>query len=197
MRDDPTVVELVARARRGDQAGWDALVERYAPLVWSICRRYRLTDEDAHDVGQTVWLRLVEHLRTLRVPAALPGWLSMTTRRECIRVSRLADARRRQELTPEFEIAADEEATMVDRWLIAEERAVALRAAFAQLDARCKELLTLLMSDPPLAYAAIGERMGMPVGGIGPNRSRCLARLRGAPELRRLLDDGSADEGSG
>jgi len=36
MRDDPTVTELVTRARNGDKQTWDTLIERYAPLIWSI-----------------------------------------------------------------------------------------------------------------------------------------------------------------
>jgi hypothetical protein len=36
------VTDLMMRARDGDQQAWDAIVERYALLVWSICRRYRL-----------------------------------------------------------------------------------------------------------------------------------------------------------
>src|SRR6516165_11709972 len=43
MRDDPSVTDLVTSARSGDQQAWDALVERYAPLVWSICAQYRLS----------------------------------------------------------------------------------------------------------------------------------------------------------
>ena len=89
-RDDPTVTDLVTRARNGDKQAWDALVERYAPLIWSICRRHRLGGADAEDVGQNVWLQLVDQLDTIRDPAALPGWLATTTRRECGRVLRAA-----------------------------------------------------------------------------------------------------------
>ena len=85
MRDDMSVTDLVTRARIGDQQAWDALVERYTPLVWSVCRQYWLGITDAQDVGQTVWLRLVDQLGNLRDPAALAGWLATTTRRECIR----------------------------------------------------------------------------------------------------------------
>src|SRR5690242_10490716 len=84
--NDQLVTGLVTQARNGDRQAWDALVERYAPLIWSICRRYRLADADAHDVGQGVWLHLVDQLGALRDPAALPGWLATTTRRECRRV---------------------------------------------------------------------------------------------------------------
>src|SRR5580700_723821 len=86
MRDDPVITALVARAANGQEQAWDALVERYAPLIWSICRRHRLDGADAADVGQSVWLHLVDHLGSLRDPAALPGWLATTARRECGRV---------------------------------------------------------------------------------------------------------------
>jgi DNA-directed RNA polymerase specialized sigma24 family protein len=91
MRDDSSsVATLVARAASGDQAAWNEIVERYAPLVWSICTRYRLSSHDIEDVGQSVWLLLVEQLGNLREPAALPGWLATTTQRECLRVLRAA-----------------------------------------------------------------------------------------------------------
>ncbi len=54
MRDDPLVTDLVTGARNGDKQAWDALVERYAPLIWSISRTRRLAGADA--VGQSVWL---------------------------------------------------------------------------------------------------------------------------------------------
>ena len=66
MGDELLVTDLVTRARNGDRQAWDALVERYAPLVWSICRRHRLGAAEASDVGQTVWLRLVDELATVR-----------------------------------------------------------------------------------------------------------------------------------
>jgi DNA-directed RNA polymerase specialized sigma24 family protein len=63
--------------------------QRFAPLVWSICRRYRLADADAADAGQAVWMQLAGHIGQIRDPAALPGWLAATTRRECGRIARL------------------------------------------------------------------------------------------------------------
>jgi len=85
-----TVTDLVMRARDGDQLAWDAIVERYALLVWAICRRYRLAGADAGDAAQAVWLHLVDHIGKIRDPAALPGWLATTTGRECTRLVRAA-----------------------------------------------------------------------------------------------------------
>src|SRR5262245_22442496 len=108
MRDDPSVVSLVERAREGDRAAWDEIVARYASLVWSVCRRYGLVGGDAEDVGASVWLRLVERLGSIREPAALPGWIATTTRRECLRVLR---AGRRQVPVEEHEFPDEERAS--------------------------------------------------------------------------------------
>src|SRR3954469_16592978 len=80
------VEQLVEAARAGDAAAWDALFDRYLPLVTAVIRRLRLSPSDADDVNQTVWLRLVEHLDTLREPQALPGWLATTARNEGLRL---------------------------------------------------------------------------------------------------------------
>jgi Sigma-70 region 2 len=79
-RDGTLVTDLVTRARTGDKLAWDALVERYAPLIWSVCGRYRLSRADAEDAGQSVWLHLAGQLDKIRDPAALPGWLATTSR---------------------------------------------------------------------------------------------------------------------
>jgi RNA polymerase sigma factor (sigma-70 family) len=185
--DDLLVAELVARARHGDQRAWDALVERYAPLVWSICHRYRL-GEDAGDVAQSVWLALVGQLNAIRDPAALPGWLATTTRRECCRA---LCAARRLPTAGQFLDAADipdERAETAEEELLAAERHAALREAFADLPTGYRELLALLLQDPPLPYAQIGARLGIPVGSIGPSRARCLDKLRQHPAIAALID---------
>jgi RNA polymerase sigma factor (sigma-70 family) len=197
MRDDPTVIDLVARAQGGDQHAWDDIVERFAPLVWGICRRFRLSEMDAHDVGQNVWLRLVEHLDKLREPAALPGWIATTTRRECIRTQHAAWDHEREQIEPDMELPADEEATQVDRWLLGHERDCMIRAAFEQLQPRCQQLLSMLMRDPPPAYAQISTALHMPIGAIGPNRARCLDKLRRSPLLAAFVESRTPAAGMG
>ena len=56
MAEYSPVTDMVTRAKSGDKQAWDEIVERYASLIWSICRRYRLSEADAEDVGQVVWL---------------------------------------------------------------------------------------------------------------------------------------------
>ena len=57
-RDDLAVTDLVTRAGNGNRKAWDALVVRYAPLVWSIGRRHQPGGADAEAAAQNLWLEL-------------------------------------------------------------------------------------------------------------------------------------------
>ena len=180
------VVALVVRARDGDERAWAALVERYAPLIWSLCRRYRLDTTDTADVGQNVWLLLVNQLGKIRDPAALPGWLAATTRRECTRVLNKAQARQAARREPDAENIPDGQAETIEQVLLATERNAALREAFTHLPPRDQQLIALLIEAPPVPYAEISARLGIAVGSIGPNRRRCLDKLRHHPAIAAL-----------
>jgi RNA polymerase sigma factor (sigma-70 family) len=195
MRDDFPVARLVAQARDGDKDAWDAIVDRYAPLIWSICRRYQLDRTDADDVAQSVWLRLVDQLEVIREPAALPGWIATTTRREC---GRVVTAARRQEALGsglDAENIPDGRPDEAETEVLTAERNAALREAFDALPAPCQRLLALLITDPPVSYADISAELGIAVGSIGPTRARCLERVRRYPAVAALINADPADGG--
>jgi RNA polymerase sigma factor (sigma-70 family) len=194
--DNPVLTDLVTRAAKGEKHAWDALVERFIPLIWSICRKYRLSDADAEDVGQNVWLQLIDQLDKIRDPAALPGWLVTVTRRECLRVIGAAQRLPMARYVIDAEIIADEQSGTAEQGLLAAERHAALREAFAALPPSGQRLIALLLEDPPVSYAEISDRLGIPVGSIGPTRRRYLDKLRRYPAIAALIntDTGSTDE---
>jgi RNA polymerase sigma factor (sigma-70 family) len=193
--DDPLVTGLVTRARNGDKQAWDALVERYAPLIWSICRRHQLGRSDAEDVGQSVWLHLVDQLHRIRDPVALPGWLATTTRRECLRVLRASRGSPAAGHVPDAEAIPDQQAAKADQELLAAERHAALRAAFTRLPPCCQQLISMLTKDPPMPYAQISASLNIPAGSIGPRRGRCLDKLRRDPVIAALINAEAASAG--
>ncbi len=195
MDQSPTVSELVDGARRGDQRVWDELVERFLPLVSAIIARHRLRGHDADDVNQTVWLRLVEHLDTLREPKALPGWIATTTRNECLRV--IDRSKRSVSVDPQLPSLFDrprDDRELVDDLLTLEQHQ-ALRAALGELPDDRRELLTLMLADPPLPYREISRLLGIPVGSIGPTRARALEQLRNSNALRGFLAGAASEQG--
>jgi RNA polymerase sigma factor (sigma-70 family) len=191
---DADTATLVDEALRGSQPAWDQLVDRFLPLVASLMRRYRITGADADDVNQTVWLRLVEHLHRIDDAKALPGWIATVTRHECFRVQqqRGRSVPTDPQATATFD-RPESAADLLEELLVAE-RHTALMDGLLELPAQRRELLLLLTEDPPLTYAEISRRCGIPVGSIGPTRARALQQLRRTRAFRRLTSthpDGS------
>ena len=182
---DDTAPGLVSAAAMGDAQAWERLVDRYAGLVWSICRAHRMSDDDAADAAQLTWLRLLENLDRIRDPARLAGWLATTCRRECQALQRRA----RSSLAVEEEHmdrligggpAADEPVLAADQY-------AALWQAFQRLSEWCQQVLRALVVDAgegPPSYRLVASRLQTPVGSLGPTRARCLG------QLRKLLDNG-------
>jgi RNA polymerase sigma factor (sigma-70 family) len=184
--------ELLARAAEGDQEAWDALVDRFSQMVWSIARGFRLDDATAKDVTQTVWLRLVENLDRIADPERLPGWLATTCRREALRVKGV----RERMIPTEFEYDIADETPSLEAMLVEDEQAREVLVAFEALSEDCRQLLRLLCTDPPLSYEEIAEIVGRPIGSLGPTRSRCLDRLKTGMSARISgADDGSIRTG--
>jgi RNA polymerase sigma factor (sigma-70 family) len=175
---DLDVAQLVERAADGDQQAWERLVDQYARLIWAMTRDYRLGESDAADVAQITWLRLLEHIDRLQKPQRVGSWLAATARNECLR--NLA-SRKKIVVTDDhdaLQAAAFAHQPEIDERLLAAEHARTVRDAMAHLPQRCRQLLEMLMADPPASYTEISEQLGFPVGSIGPTRQRCLARLR-------------------
>ena len=188
MPDYLLVTDLVARAGDGEKQAWDALVERYSPLIWSICRRHRLGDADARAVGQGIWRQLAHQLDKVQDPGALACWLAATAWRECENVRSAAGGHRVAGEITDTGRQSGHQITMAEQERLTAERHAALREAFNRLPPCCQPLLTLLLDEPPMPDTEISARLGIPVGSIGPTRSRCLDKLRRYPAIAALIN---------
>ena len=181
--DRAHVGALVRSAVDGDAAAWKALVEGLSPLVWSVVRAYRLSDADAHEVYQTVWLRFSQHLRRIRDPEKADSWLASTARHECLKVLKSL-SRRTPTDDPMLLDRVSEDRTPEQSFLDLEEAAAEterirhLWQEFEELGYRCRQLLRVLMSSPPPSYREVSAALGIAVGSVGPMRQRCSRRLR-------------------
>jgi RNA polymerase sigma factor (sigma-70 family) len=168
--------ELVQRAAAGDELAWRQLIDRFGPLLRHVSSTYRLADAEAEDAVATTWLKLVEHVGSLRDGRAVAGWLVTTLRRECI-----ARARGRERPVAEF-AGVDEPVDIVDfdRWLVDADRRRMVHRALRELSEPDRQLIVMLFADPTPSYAEISASLAMPVGSIGPTRMRLLRKLREA-----------------
>src|SRR5947207_14976697 len=77
---------LIAECLAGNEHAWDAIVERFAPLINTVTIRMGLSTDDGADVLQEVCLKLLHHLSDLRDRSLLSAWIVVTTRHEVYRL---------------------------------------------------------------------------------------------------------------
>ncbi len=171
---------LFKELRDGERSSIDPLVRLLTPTLWHMARACGLSQADAEDVVQTVWLSLVANADTVREPAVIVAWLGTSVRRESWRVSK---ERRRAVAMDVFPEQPDFAPGPSEVALLDETRR-ALWTHFSSLSTRCQALLRVISRGGPPDYSSLAEALGIPVGSIGPTRGRCLAALRKA-----LLDD--------
>jgi len=174
---------VVRAALAGDQCAFSALVARYERALRGVTRFYRLSSWDADDVIQSTWLQFLLHGRQLREPAALSGWLTTTARRQCLRALQRHVREEPSDNPPE----RDHHDGELEAAVLASERRSALDASLAALSDRQRQLMSLLLTEPDLSYEEVGQRLGLPVGSIGPTRLRSIARMREDHALQALI----------
>jgi RNA polymerase sigma factor (sigma-70 family) len=190
-------IELVSRIGAigaEDESVWREMSDRYEPLLRWIARSCRLSAEDTNDVVQFTWLRCLEHINQLKDPDRLSGWLATICRRECIRLA----TKRRREVPlsgPNLARLVDDDRAEVDPYVMVAVRDQHNRLvnAISALPERQKMLLVELLRQEGQSYLDLSQRLGLPVGSIGPTRQRAVTRLRLDPRLADLSSEMSED----
>lgn len=172
---------LLKRCRKGDQAAWDELVDRYQRLIYTIPRRAGLTDEQAADVFQDVFLTLFQKIDEIEQPERIRSWIVTTAKFKTWGVIRGSKGFHSPETEEEMEV---EMASLADRSPLADDLLIELeeqhliRAAMTKLEKRCQQIINLIyLREPAASYAEVGKAIGVGETSISPLRSRCLKKL--------------------
>jgi len=169
----PDLRVLWSKVVAGDATAWEELVESYAVLVYTVAIRAGLSEADAEDCAQDVWLALYRKRNSIKDPKAIPAWLIKTTRR---RAAEMARRTKRGSDTAESQLLGEIEAA--DTEAITAENRTILEQALKQLDPRCRMLLeNLYLQGQSISYSWLARQLGLSPNSLGPLRSRCLAKL--------------------
>ena len=175
--------ELLNACRKGDESSWEALVDRYQRLIYTIPRRAGLNQDQASEVFQEVFVTLLEKIDDINDPDRLHAWLVTAARRKTWRLLtkerslKGVDTKEQEDGEDALTVVVDSN-PLPDEVMLQLEEQHRVRTAVAELDERCQKLLTMLYyeTDPP-SYAEIAEAFGTSEGSIGPTRARCLKKL--------------------
>lgn len=173
--------DLIRRCLAGSAGAWQRLLDSYEGLVYSIPLRYGLSRDDAADVAQITFTILIQSLHTLSEDSRLGPWLATVARRH---TWRLLERNRRETASERLEdtrlaqsavLLGKHDADSIEHWELTEW----LDTGLSKISESCRELLLALYFQPEQpSYAEIVDRLGMPLGSIGPTRARCLKRLK-------------------
>jgi len=178
---DRSDAELIRDCRAGSQAAWDELVTRYQRLIYAIPRRAGLTDEQAADVFQEVFLTLFEKIDDIQQPERIRSWIVTTAKFKTwatVRSSKgLYSPESEEEMEQEMANLADK-TPLADEMLIELEQQHLIRTALKQLEERCQKILSMLyLSAATATYSEVAAVIGVGETSISPLRSRCLKKL--------------------
>lgn len=165
-------------------------MDKYGRLVFSIPLNYGLSREDAADISQITFTIFMQGMDSMRDDSRLGAWLATVARRHTWRLMK----KNRREKARGSEDLADsdlaESAAMLfgggeasgdapERW----ETIEWLDQGLSKIGDRCRNLIIVLYFDEGIpSYTDAAQKLGMPIGSIGPTRARCLKRLRAALE---------------
>ncbi|WP_151524514.1 RNA polymerase sigma factor [Serinicoccus kebangsaanensis] len=163
------------RYREGQDQALGELVDLATPLLWNVARAHGCDREQAEDVVQDVWIRLVDRAADIRDSGAVLGWLVVSVKRESWRTARVS---RRTTYDPTGTVDPGETEPGPEVATILTERQQLLWGAVNELSERCRQLLRIVAFCDRPDYDEISAALSMPRGSIGPTRGRCLDKLR-------------------
>ena len=179
MRSDE---ELMSDVAHGDLLAFEQLVRRHQASAWNAAFRLLGNVNDAEDVAQEAFLRILRAAHGYRPTAAFRTYLYRIVTRLC------RDHRRKASPTPLPNLNAEaSQGPSPEACAVAREERRAVQEALASLPASQREAVVLRYYER-LSYAEIGEVTGNSRKGV----ERLLARGRAA--LAGLLSDSGASE---
>lgn len=173
--------ELVKSCRKGDETAWNTLVDRYQRLIYAVPRRAGLTEEQAADVFQEVFMTLFEKLDEIQQPEKIRSWLVTTAKFKTWGMVRgekgFYSPETEEEM--EYEMASlKDDAPLADDVLIQLEEQHLIRTTLKELEGRCQKILSMLyLTEPSASYAEVAAVINVGETSISPLRARCLKKL--------------------
>jgi RNA polymerase sigma-70 factor (ECF subfamily) len=174
--------DLAAAAARGDQEAFALLVERYRRYIYAIAYRIALNEDDALDITQNVFVRLVEKIGAFRGRGPFRAWLATIASREALSHLRRPARRREAATEPDaLERLADHRGASrsgdVRQALDDAYRRRQVEEAMMTLSPQQRAIFALRLKEdmPP---REIARQLGLPPRQVRSQLHRAIARLR-------------------
>jgi RNA polymerase sigma-70 factor (ECF subfamily) len=179
----------VSRAKAGDQAAFEAIVQRYERQIYSFIYRMMGNADDAYDLTQDCFVRAYRSLGATSADLNVSAWLHRIASNACLDVLR---RRKRIRWLPwdtskHEQLLGSDHADDPERSSIAHETSSLVQATLARMTPRNRAAL-IMREYEGMSCEEIGEILGL-------SRSAVKSVLfRGREEFRKLYPESEALE---
>jgi len=168
---------LVSRCQKGNDKAWHELIDLVGPVIFSLCRKSRLSRDESFDIFGRVSLQLVGSIDSLKSPEKVFSFVATITRRQ---IYNFYQTLRMVEFMDDQAIQAvpDKAGGSPEKiYELTRQRRILIKAMH-HLPERDYRLMEMLFFDPDEpSYQEIAIKLKMPVSSIGPIRAKVLAKL--------------------
>ena len=181
-------IQLVARARAGDERAFRALLEKYERAVFSICLRMVRNRDEATDLAQESFIKVFASLDRYNPDYAFSSWLFKITSNLCIdnlrkrRITTFAMDEPVESEKGEFTRQYVSPDPAPDETLSRNEKMQKLEKGIAALPEHYRIMLVLRHQED-LSYEEIADSLAIPLGTV-------KARIHRAREMLKTILEG-------
>jgi RNA polymerase sigma-70 factor (ECF subfamily) len=176
----PPVVDLDAllvRCRQGDALAWEALVHRYQCRIYGFAMYYMRDPEEARDVAQEIFVKMYQHVGSIRDGRSYLPWMLRLARNCCIDRIRSRNARSHDLVAiGDTKVESASMDASPEASLLETARRTLLYRALRTLTASNRQIV-LLKDIEQLQLRDIATRLGVPIGTVKSRSNRARAEL--------------------
>lgn len=172
---DQTDEVLLVKLKRGNIRSFEAIYDRYAPMVLNFVRKMIKDQMRAEDITQNIFMRLYVSRNSLEPGLSLKNWLFVCARNEALDVLRSKWAK---DVAKVQEVMEDAQASVPEDEMIRRESAAQLRTMVDDLPDQRAKILKMSKLDE-LSNREIAERLGLSVRTVEKHLELALKDLRG------------------
>jgi RNA polymerase sigma factor (sigma-70 family) len=163
---------LVLRCRRGEKEALEELIHNWERRLFYYVRRLIDNEQDAWDILQEIWLKVIRGIKSLREPRSLPAWLYRIARNTAMSHFRTQHSK--------FVLINENENTSYneeDNKLLHFENAQQVHYGLGQISINHREILTLYFLQD-LSLEEIAEVLEVPLGTVKSRLHYAKSALR-------------------